>query len=97
MEIFVLIQEVGLPIAGVLVMGFFIFTIMQQMMNSLVNEIKTIEGMSKMLITRGSAMNNDIIKIDTIVSSALGLAPDLDRIARAENFVEDGKIDARRD
>ena len=72
MEIFVLIQEVGLPIAGVLVMGFFIFTIMQQMMNGLVNEIKTIEGMSKMLITRGSAMNNDIIKIDTIVSSALG-------------------------
>jgi|TARA_B100002019_G_C20901760_1_gene418441 uncharacterized membrane protein len=97
MEIFVLIKEVGLPIAGVLVMGFFIFTIMQQMMNGLVNEIKTIEGMSKMLITRGSAMNNDIIKIDTIVSSALGLAPDLDRIARAENFVEDGKIDARRD
>tara|TARA_B100000519_G_C14186408_1_gene410953 strand:+ start:808 stop:1101 length:294 start_codon:yes stop_codon:yes gene_type:complete len=97
MEIFVLIQEVGLPIAGVLVMGFFIFTIMQQMMDSLVDEIKTIEGMSKMLITRGSAMNNDIIKIDTIVSSALGLAPDLDRIARAENFVEDGKIDARRD
>ena len=48
---------------------------MQQMMNGLVNEIKTIEGMSKMLITRGSAMNNDIIKIDTIVSSALGLAP----------------------
>ena len=77
--------------------GIFIFTIMQQMMNGLVNEIKTIEGMSKMLITRGSAMNNDIIKIDTIVSSALGLAPDLDRIARAENFVEDGKIDARRD
>ena len=97
MEIFVLIQEVGLPIAGVLVMGFFIFTIMQQMMDSLVDEIKTIEGMSKMLITRGSAMNNDIIKIDTIVSAELGLAPDLDRIARAENFVEDGKIDARRD
>ena len=30
-------------------------------------------------------------------SSALNLSPDLDRIARAENFVEDGKIDARRD
>jgi hypothetical protein len=42
-------------------------------------------------------MNNDIIRIDTIVSSALNLPPDLDRIARSENFVEDGKIDARRD
>jgi hypothetical protein len=27
----------------------------------------------------------------------LDLSPDLNRIARAENFVEDGKIDARRD
>ena len=52
---------------------------------------------TKMLITRASIMNNDIIRIDTSVSSALNLPPDLDRIARAENFVEDGKIDARRD
>ena len=50
-----------------------------------------------MLITRASIMNNDIIRIDVSVSSALNLAPDLDRISRAENFVEDGKIDARRD
>ena len=42
-------------------------------------------------------MNNDMIRIDVSVSSALGIPPDLDRIARAENFVEDGKIDARRD
>jgi len=38
-----------------------------------------------------------MIRIDTSVSSALGLSPDLERIARSENFVEDGKIDARRD
>ena len=66
-------------------------------MGNLVDDIKTVEGISKMLITRASIMNNDMIRIDTSVSSALGLAPDLDRIARAENFVEDGKIDARRD
>jgi hypothetical protein len=50
-----------------------------------------------MLITRAATMNNDMIRIDTCVSAALNLSPDLDRIARAENFVEDGKIDARRD
>jgi len=92
-----LIEEVGLPIASGLVMGYFIFLIMQQMMNGLVNKIKTVEGIAKMLITRASIMNNDMIRIDTSVSSALNLSPDLDRIARAENFVEDGKIDARRD
>ena len=71
MEPFVLISELGLPIASGLIMGFFIFLVMKQLM--------------------------DIIRIDTSVSSALNLPPDLDRIARAENFVEDGKIDARRD
>ena len=80
-----------------LVMGCFIFLIMKQLMGNLVSDIKGIQGITKMLITRASIMNNDIIKIDTSVSSALNLKPDLDRIARAENFVEDGKIDARRD
>ena len=97
MEVFDLIAEVGLPIASGLIMGFFIFMVMKQMMDGLVDEINTIQGISKMLITRASIMNNDMIRIDVSVSSALNLAPDLDRISRAENFVEDGKIDARRD
>lgn len=97
MEIFQLITDVGAPIAGALVMGVFIFIIIKQIMDNLVDDIKTVKGMSAMLITRGKVMNNDIIRIDTSVSAALGLAPDLQRLARAENFVEDGTIDARRD
>ena len=96
-EIFNLIKDVGAPIAGALLMGVFIFIIIRQIMDNLVTEINTVKGMSGMLITRGRVMNNDIIRIDTSVSAALGLAPDLQRIARAENFVEDGTIDARRD
>ena len=96
-ETFGLIAELGLPIASGLIMGLFIFLVMKQLMDNLVSEIKQVQGISKMLITRASIMNNDIIRIDTSVSAALNLAPDLDRIARAENFVEDGKIDARRD
>ena len=97
MSAFDLIESVGLPIASGLIMGYFIFLIMQQLMGGLVDDIKSIQGITKMLITRASIMNNDMIRIDTSVSSVLGLSPDLDRIARAENFVEDGKIDARRD
>jgi hypothetical protein len=37
-------------------------------------------------------MNHDVIRIDTVVSNALGLKPDIDRISRA-----DGKDDARKD
>ena len=97
MDVFSLIGELGLPIASGLIMAYFIFLVMKQLMGNLVSEIKTVQGISKMLITRASIMNNDIIRIDTSVSSALNIPPDLDRIARAENFVEDGKIDARRD
>jgi hypothetical protein len=97
MEAFDLIAELGLPIASGLVMAYFIFLIMKQMFDALVSEINTVQAISKMLITRAATMNNDIIRIDTSVSAALNLSPDLDRIARAENFVEDGKIDARRD
>ena len=92
-----LISDLGLPIASGLIMGYFIFIIIKQLMTGLVAEIETVQGITKMLITRASIMNNDIIRIDTIVSSALDIPPDLDRIARAENFVEDGKIDALRD
>ena len=97
MEWFNLIAELGVPIAGALVMAYFIFLVMKQLMDGLVSEIKTIQGITKILITRASIMNNDMIRIDTSVSSALDLSPDLNRIARAENFVEDAKIDARRD
>ena len=87
MEWFNLIAELGVPIAGALVMAYFIFLVMKQLMDGLVSEIKTIQGITKMLITRASSMNNDMIRIDTSVSSALDLSPDLNRIARAENFV----------
>ena len=97
MEIFNLVGEVGVPIAGALTMAYFIFLVMKQLMDGLVAEIKTVQGITEMLITRAHTMNNDMIRIDTCVSAALDLSPDLNRIARAENFVEDGKIDARRD
>ena len=44
------------------------------------------------LDNRVKTMNHDVIRIDTVVSNALGLRPDVDRISRA-----DGKTDARRD
>ena len=61
MEIFELITEVGAPIAGALIMGVFIFIIIKQIMDNLVDDINTVKGMSEMLITRGKVMNNDII------------------------------------
>ena len=63
----------------------------------MVSQVKSIENIVTMLETRARVMNNDILRIDLLVSSALDLTPPIDRVARAENFVEDGSIDARRD
>ena len=96
-EVFNLIGDVGAPIAGSIVMGFFIFLVIKQILNGIVDQIGTLTMFCKSLENRARTMNNDMIKIDLLVSSALELTPDIDRIARAENFVEDGKLDVRRD
>lgn len=80
-----------------LVCGVFIFIIIQKLMDDVVDDISTLKMFTNSLITRVKTMNNEMIRIDTTVSAAIGLRPDLDRIARAENFVEKGSIDARRD
>ena len=75
----------------------FLFMVMQQIIGNTVSQIKLLESFAKSLTTRVRTLNNDLIKLDTSVSAALGLKPDIDRIARAENFIEDGQIDTRRD
>ena len=97
MEVFLLIAEVGAPIAGALVMLYFLLIIMKQKIEDTVSKVQLLQTFAESLTTRVKTINNDLIKLDTAVSSALGLKPDLDRLARAENFVEDGTIDVRRD
>ena len=90
-------SEVGVPIFGAVVMAFFIYLTLKYILDSVVSQVKSIENIVTMLETRARVMNNDILRIDLLVSSALDLTPPIDRVARAENFVEDGSIDARRD
>jgi hypothetical protein len=96
-DLFVLIGEVGAPIAGSIVMGFFIFIVIKQLLEGVVDDIKTLTMFCKSLENRARMMSNEMIKIDLLVSSALELRPDIDRVARAENFIEDEKLDVRRD
>lgn len=91
------LAEVGAPIFGSLVMAFFIFLTLKYILEGVLDNVKSLTGIISMLEDRARVMNNDIIKIDLLISQALELRPDLERVARAENFVEDGTIDARRD
>ena len=97
MNILQFMSEVGVPIFGAIVMAFFIYLTLKYILDSVVSQVKSIENIVTMLETRARVMNNDILRIDLLVSSALNLTPPIDRVARAENFVEDGSIDARRD
>ena len=97
MNIFTLITDVGAPIAGALIMGFFIFLVIKQILQGIVSQLETLTGFCEMLESRARTMNNYMIKIDLLVSTELELKPDIDRIARSENFMEDGKLDVRRD
>lgn len=92
-----LVSELGFPIAIALVMGFFIFLVIKQILEGIVDDIKTLTMFCESLQNRARTMSNEMVKIDMLVSAALELKPDIDRIARAENFVEDGKVDVRRD
>ena len=104
MDIFQLIAEVGAPIAAALVMGFFIFKILEQMLNEQIERIKQLSGFCKMLEDRARVASNELLKIDLLVSHALHVRPDLERTARAENFrtnqkgqPQDVRLDVRRD
>ena len=56
------------------------------------DQVSTMHGIITMLDNRIKNMNNDMIKLDLLISHSLDLKPDEERISRA-----DGKEDARRD
>tara|TARA_R100000541_G_scaffold35195_1_gene43560 strand:- start:293 stop:574 length:282 start_codon:yes stop_codon:yes gene_type:complete len=93
MEQFVIIlAEFGLPVAGSFAMGIFIYIILRYILGSVIGQVQTMHSIITQLDNRVKNMNNDIIKLDVLVSHTLEIPPDEERIARA-----DGKKDARRD
>ena len=90
-----LLMEVGIPIGSAIIMGFFIFLTLKYILDSVGGSVTGLTNIMNGLESRVRQMNNDMIKIDLLVSESLDLRPDIDRVARNENFVEDGKIDSR--
>lgn len=89
---FKLVAEVGFPIAAALAAGYFVFLTLKFILEGVKGSIRGLSGIITALDNRIKTMNHDIIRIDTLVSSALGVKPDIERISRA-----DGKDDARKD
>ena len=91
MDFFKLVAEVGFPIAAACAAGYFVFLTLKFILAGVTGSVNSMKGIIGALDKRVAARNHDVIRIDTKVSHALGIPPDLDRIARAE------QSDARRD
>ncbi len=91
-DFFKLVADVGFPIAAALAAGYFVFLTLKFILAGVTGSISGMKGIITALDNRVKTMNHDVIRIDTVVSNALGLKPDIDRISRA-----DGKDDARKD
>ena len=91
-EIFKIIGDLGMPVAAALAGGYFIFLTIKLLLGGVLSSVKGMAGIITALDNRVKTMNHEVLRVDTLVSSALGLKPDLERIARA-----DGKTDQRKD
>ena len=89
---FTILVDFGLPVAAAMVMGLFIYIILKYILAGGVGQVATITMLISALDNRIKTMNHDMIKLDILISSALNLRPDLDRVSRS-----DGKEDARKD
>ena len=92
MDFLTLVSEVGFPIAGAIAAGVFVFVTLKFILAGVTDSITTLKNIIGALDNRVQTMNNDLVKIDTLLSHVMGVKPNVDRIAANE-----GKEDARRD
>jgi len=91
-DIFTIISEVGFPVAAASAGGYFVFLTLKFILAGVLSSIRSMATIIVALDNRVKAMNTDVVRIDTIVSNALGLYADTERLARVQ-----GPADARRD
>ena len=92
MDFLTLISDVGFPIAGAVATGGFVFLTLKFILAGVTDSVTTLKNIIGQLDNRVQTMINDLVKIDALMSHALDVKPNVDRIAANE-----GKEDARKD
>ena len=87
-----LVAEVGFPIAGAIAAGLFVFVTLKFILASVTGSVNSLKNIIGALDNRVQTMNNDLVKIDTLLSHVTGVKPNVDRITANE-----GKNDCRKD
>ncbi len=92
MEIFTIIAELGFTITAVLAGGSFIIILLKYILASVVDSAAALDMLITGLDNRVKTINNEIVRLDSLVCHVLGVKPDVRRMSAA-----DGKEDARKD
>ena len=92
MDFLTLVKDVGFPIASAIAAGYFVFLSVKFILDGVRDSVSTLKNIVSALDNRVQTMNNDLVKIDVLLSYVLKVKPNVDRIAANE-----GKNDARRD
>tara|TARA_B110000495_G_scaffold150756_1_gene133683 strand:- start:612 stop:902 length:291 start_codon:yes stop_codon:yes gene_type:complete len=79
-----LIEKLGLPIVGLLLIGWGFWKIVKWLQDSLTGKISYQTDIIVQLIDRIRVLQTDILKLDTLVRVKYGLEVDEKRIARAD-------------
>ena len=87
-----LLETVGIPAAFAVAAGWMVWKLFQHLISDVHKKLDIQHGMIVALIDRVRQMDNDMIRIDTMVRTALKVSIDVDKLARA-----DGKKDQRKD
>ena len=87
-----IIETIGIPMVGAIGMGYLVWLVVKFLMADIHKKLDTQHQMIVALIDRIRQMDNDMIRIDSMVRTAVGVQIDVDRLARA-----DGKKDQRKD
>ncbi len=87
-----ILETVGIPAAFAVAAGWMVWKLFSALIADVHKKLDTQHGMIVALIDRVRQMDNDMIRIDSMVRTAMGIQVDVDRLARA-----DGKKDQRKD
>ena len=87
-----ILESVVIPAAFAVAAGWMVYKLFNALIADVHKKLDTQHSMIVALIDRVRQMDNDMIRIDSMVRTAMGVHVDVDRLARA-----DGKKDQRKD
>jgi hypothetical protein len=85
MEFVQFATDVGFPIAAACVGMYFVFLTIKFLLDSVLEKIKSLIGIIKQLDKRVTAMSDDIVKIDVLMTETLDMPIEKEKVARFNN------------